>query len=85
MCVCIYIYILFQIIKADNHHYIYYILHIYNIHIYVCMCIRSICGQQLFRSLRPHQRSSDQMKIYYQKKIKDKKKCNIKDKRSKKV
>ena len=25
--------------------------------------IRSICGQQLFRSLRAHQRSSDQMKI----------------------
>ena len=25
--------------------------------------MRSICGQQLFRSLRAHQRSSDQMKI----------------------
>ena len=27
------------------------------------MYIGSICGQQLFRSLRAHQRSSDQMKI----------------------
>ena len=25
--------------------------------------MRSICGQQLFRSLRAHQRSSDQLKI----------------------
>ena len=25
--------------------------------------MRSICGQQLFRFLRAHQRSSDQMKI----------------------
>ena len=33
------------------------------IYIYIYIYIRSICGQQLFRSLRAHQRSSDQMKI----------------------
>ena len=40
--------------------YIYIYIYIY-IHIYIY--IGSICGQQLFRSLRAHQRSSDQMKI----------------------
>ena len=30
---------------------------------YIYIYIGSICGQQLFRSLRAHQRSSDQMKI----------------------
>ena len=34
-----------------------------SIYIYLCIYIRSICGQQLFRSLRAHQRSSDQVKI----------------------
>ena len=33
------------------------------IYIYIYIYIRSICGQQLFRSLKAHQRSSDQMKI----------------------
>ena len=33
------------------------------IQIYIYIYIRSICGQQLFRSLRAHQCSSDQMKI----------------------
>ena len=40
--------------------YIYICIYIY-IHIYIY--IGSICGQQVFRSLRAHQRSSDQMKI----------------------
>ena len=39
--------------------YIYIYIYIYNIYIY----IRSICGQQPFRSLRADQRSSDQMKV----------------------
>ena len=33
------------------------------IYIYIYIYMRSICGKQLFRSLRAHQRSSDQMKI----------------------
>ena len=33
------------------------------VYIYIYIYIRSICGQQLLRSLRAHQRSSDQMKI----------------------
>ena len=40
----------------------YVYIHIY-IYIYIYIYIRSICGQQLFCSLRAHQRSSDQMKI----------------------
>ena len=40
--------------------YIYIYIYIY-IHIHIH--IGSICRQQLFRSLRAHQRSSDQMKI----------------------
>ena len=34
------------------------------IYIYIYTYMRSICGQQLFRTLRAHQRSSDQMKIF---------------------
>ena len=37
-------------------------LHTYT-HIYIYIYIRSICRQQLFRSLRAHQYSSDQNKI----------------------
>ena len=58
MHICIYIYIYI---------YIYvYVLHIYiyiQVYIYIYIYIRSICGQQLFRSVRAHQPSSDQMKI----------------------
>ena len=44
-------------------YYIYiYILYIY-VYIYIYAYIISICRQQLFRSLRTHQRSSDQMRI----------------------
>ena len=37
-----------------------YICYIY-IYIYIYLYIGSICGQLLFRSLRAHQRSSDQI------------------------
>ena len=44
--------------------YIYiYTHHILYIYIYIYIYIRSICRQQLFRSLRAHQYSSDQKKI----------------------
>ena len=39
--------------------YIYIYIYVYNVYMY----IRSICGQQLFRSLGAHQYSSDQKKI----------------------
>ena len=44
--------------------YIYiYVIYIYicYIYIYIYLYIGSICGQLLFRSLRAHQRSSDQI------------------------
>ena len=45
--------------------YMYICIYIYiYIYIYITyICIRSICGQQPFRSLRAHQHSSDQMKV----------------------
>ena len=43
--------------------YIYIYIYILYIYLYTCMYIGSICGQQLFRSLKAHQRSSDQMRI----------------------
>ena len=43
--------------------YIYIYINILYTHIYIYIYIRSICRQQLFRSLRAHQYSSDQMKI----------------------
>ena len=50
---CVYIYI-----------YIYRDTHIYtHTHIYIYIYTHTICIQQLFRSLRAHQHSSDQMKI----------------------
>ena len=39
--------------------YIYIYIYVYNVYMY----IRSICGEQLFRSLGAHQYSSDQKKI----------------------
>ena len=51
----IYIYICISIYTC-----IYIYIYIY---IYTYIYIGSICRQQLFRSLRAHQRSSDQMKI----------------------
>ena len=49
-------------ITKKNSGYIYIYQDIY-IYIYMYIYIRSICRQQLFRSLRAHQYSSDQMKI----------------------
>ena len=38
------------------------IIYVHMYYIYIYTYIRSICRQQLFRSLRAHQYSSDQMK-----------------------
>ena len=59
--ICIYIYMYINI-YIYIYKYIYIYIYIY-IYVYMYKYIRSICGQQLFRSLRAHQRSSDQMKI----------------------
>ena len=64
--VCIYMYMYIYNIHIYIHIYVYIYIYIY-IHVYIYIyniCIRSICGQHLFRSLRAHQHSSDQMNIY---------------------
>ena len=57
---CLSLYIIYIYIYIYMYIYVYIYIYMY---IYIYVYIRSICTQQLFRSLRAHQYSSDQKKI----------------------